>query len=305
MFAHLKKHHPLSYKRARPDVSQSSSRSRPDVKQQPTITGLFTSLTKYKKNDHKHISLTKAVAVFLCETMTPIHVVEQPSWKRLLAKLDSRYECPSRAYFTYTAIPALYNEIRETLQAELKDAGKFALTMDAWSSITTSPFLVITVHFINRSMQLVSRCLQCVYVPEDHTAINIAARVEEVLQDFGLEKKNVVSITTDSGSNMVAALRKLDVVRLTCFGHVLHNAIGAATKDARVKRTVGVCRKIVSAFSFSFKKSRAFLQTQERLDIDKKTLKSDVATRWGSMYKMVQSIHHNHPAIQSLFSQGG
>ena len=42
---------------------------------------------------------------------------------------------------------------------------------------------------------------------------------------------------------------------LPCFGHNLHLAIGNALKDdRRVECTVAVCKKLVSSFSYSYKK---------------------------------------------------
>lgn len=310
MLNHLKRHHPQKYQQCRPltkvtkpSPSCSATTSTAGSKQQ-TLSGMFASKIKYGKTHGKQKTITRDIAIFLCETMTPIHIVDQPSFRRLLHRLDPRYDCPSRNHFSYKEIPTLYNEVRETLLQDLHQVQSFALTMDAWSSITTAPFLVITVHYVDDKFNLNSRCLQCVYVPEDHTGINIASRVEEVIEDFGLKKESIVSITTDSGSNMVVALRELHIIRLSCFGHVLHNAIGSAVKDARISRTLGMCRKIVSAFSFSFKKARAFKSIQEQLKIDQKKLKSDVATRWGSMFKMAESIQKNHKAIQQMFSQG-
>lgn len=307
LFNHLRKHHPAEYKQLRPDIQRCSSKGKvgqPSRSSQSTIQQMFTASTKYKRTDTQWLAITKDITIFLCETMTPISIVDKPSWLRLLKRLDRRYECPSRNHFTYNSIPSLYNELRELLQSEISESNAFSLTMDAWSSIKTEPFLVITVHFVNKEYSLISRVLQCVYMPEDHTGLNIAERVLEVLDEFHLPPSKIVSITTDAGTNMVSALQTLHLVRLTCFGHILHNAIGKAVKDQRITRVVGMCRRIVSIFSFSFKKSRTFKKVQQDLKLDDSKLKSDVATRWGSMFKMVKSVQDNQQAIQTFFSQG-
>lgn len=257
------KHHPDKYKTIRPDVvSAKTGSSSTGSGRQQTITSMLQSVTKYSKKDSRWIQLTRDITIFICESMIPVNIVEYPSWQKLLSRFDKRYECPSRNYFSYTSIPALYNDVRANLQDELnslKDCN-FALTMDAWSSITKSPFLVLTIHSVNSEFQLDSRILKCVYMPEDHTGIHISERVLEVLAEFNLPASYVASITTDAGSNMVVALRELRLVRLTCFGHILHNAVGDAVKDDG--RATAVCRKIVAVFSFSFKKSRAFGKIQ-------------------------------------------
>lgn len=205
VFQHIKKHHPntdLVISNASSGRQQSLSAKaghrKSSTPTQLAIKGMFVSLQKYIKTDNKHQTITKAITSFLCDTITPIHIVDQPSWERLLNTLEPRYECPSHNFFAYTAIPKLYAELRNRLLTELGHASHHALTMDAWSSITTAPFPVITVHFITGSLELCFRVLQCVYLLEDHTGINISARVDEVLEDFGLEKSRVVSITTNA-----------------------------------------------------------------------------------------------------------
>ena len=301
MFQHMEKHHPNEYKVIRPTPVVCKKKQ---PSNQLSLKQIIERKQKYPKSSPKHKALTRLVTRFVCSAMLPIHIVDNKDFRQLIENLDCKYDMPGRNHFRYDAIPALYNEVRSEIEKELSEASSFSLTMDAWSAITTDPFLCVTCHFVGSDFVLKSRCLTCVYVPEDHTGINIASRVEEVLEEFQLKKEELLSVTTDAGSNMVVALKELKVLRLTCFGHVLHNAITNALKDQRVSRAMGMCRRIVSAFSFSFKKAREFRKIQEELQIEKKTLKSDVSTRWGSVYRMLRSIKANHLAIQQLFSKG-
>lgn len=97
-------------------------------------------------------------------------------------------------------------------------------------------------------------------------------------------RQSMVPITTHSASNMVAALKKCDVVQSACFGHVLHNAVGSGVKEQRITRAVEVCRKIMPAFSF--KKSSLHSSASRAAASGKKNLSLmlQVATRWGSKY---------------------
>ena len=109
-------------------------------------------------------------------------------------------------------------------------------------------------------------------MPEDHTADNIVVALTDVLDAWQLNSSRLVAITTDSGSNIVSACKKLDWVHLSCFGHNLHLAIKKATKDSRCTRAIAVCRKIVSAFSMSWKKRRNLTLEQIDLKLEKKCL---------------------------------
>ena len=48
---------------------------------------------------------------------------------------DPRYELPSRSYFSRTAIPALYESVRERVKQDLAEVFFFSATTDLWSSI--------------------------------------------------------------------------------------------------------------------------------------------------------------------------
>ena len=60
---------------------------------------------------------------------------------------------------------------------------------------------------------------------------------------------------------------------MSCFGHSLNLAVTNAIKDdARLSRALGVCRKIVSSFSSSWKKKRDLKATQIEKDLPQHSL---------------------------------
>ena len=61
--------------------------------------------------------------------------------------------------------------------------------------------------------------------------------------------------------------------RLSCFGHNVNNAVNTATKDdSRIARAVGVCRRIVTALSHSWKKKRDLTKCQTDLGLPQHSL---------------------------------
>lgn len=109
-------------------------------------------------------------------------------------------------------------------------------------------------------------------------------------------------MTTDNGANITCALhRSLAWPRLPCFGHNLHLAVTNSIKDDdRVNRALGLCRKIVSAFSFSWKKKRDLAEIQQSLNLPLHSLKSDCTTRWGSTQVMIDRILEQKDAIRQV-----
>lgn len=97
------------------------------------------------------------------------------------------------------------------------------------------------------------------FLPEDHTAPSISEALEEILQEWNLDSQKQVSLTTDSGANVVAAANLLNWKWISCFGHNLHLAITKAlNNDVHCSRALGVAHKIVNGFSLSWKWKREF-----------------------------------------------
>lgn len=111
-----------------------------------------------------------------------------------------------------------------------------------------------------------------------------------------------VCVTTDNGANIVCALSKsLLWPRLPCFGHNLHLAVTNSIKDDnRVKRALGICRKIVASFSYSWKKKRELSEAQMSMNLPQHSLKSDCATRWGATQLMINTILEQKDAIHQV-----
>ncbi|XP_041841381.1 E3 SUMO-protein ligase ZBED1-like isoform X2 [Melanotaenia boesemani] len=244
--------------------------------------------------------ITNAIAYCLAKDMLPINTVENQGFRQLIKVIDPRYQLPGRKHFSQTALPKLYSQCREIVEKELQSVSYFATTSDMWSSRTSEPYLSLTAHYIDQDWNLKSKCLQTSYFPDDHTGEVIALGLSEALASWGLSEEKQVCITTDSGTNIVKAASLNNWTRLQCFGHRLHSAVEKAGKDKRVERAVGVCKKAVAAFSFSWKKKRDLAVAQEELHLPQHKLVTESPTRWGSRQKMVERMLEQQKAISQV-----
>ncbi len=73
-------------------------------------------------------------------------------------------------------------------------------------------------------------------------------------------------------------------------------------RDTRIDRAVGVCKKIVSVFSHSWKKQRTLKDAQVELGLPPHKLVTESATRWGSRQKMIQRILEQEKAITQVLA---
>lgn len=236
--------------------------------------------------------------------MVSHHTVEKESFKELLQTFDKQYELPGRKYFTKTAIPDLYNKTREIIAKDLKSVDFVALTTDMWSSINMTPYITVTAHYISEDWELMAKCLETTFVPENHTAEALAEVLTEVVHDWDIEECNISCITTDNGANIVAAIRGLKWPWLNCFGHNLNVAVNYSLQKEkpRTDRAFGICRSINGAFSHSWQRRRELCTMQEQLNLPQTMLVTDCANHWKSTYAMVVKVLEQLPAIERVFA---
>jgi len=97
---------------------------------------------------------------------------------------------------------------------------------------------------MNKDWELQSYCLHTLFLPQDHTGVNISKALQSILESWALPENKLACITTDNGSNMIAAVESLKWNSLVCFGHNLHLAITNSMKDDdRVAHAIGVAHK--------------------------------------------------------------
>ena len=106
----------------------------------------------------------------------------------------------------------------------------------------------------------------------------------------GLTESDIVGITTDSGSNILAAVDLLQWPHVSCFSHTLQLGVEKAMKLPQVAKTLARCRRLVGHFNHSAKSS--YLLKKKQLDLHhvKHSLIQDVVTRWNSAYYMVERV---------------
>nr|XP_054589246.1 E3 SUMO-protein ligase ZBED1-like [Nothobranchius furzeri] len=118
-----------------------------------------------------------------------------------------------------------------------------------------------------------------------------------MLEEWEINKTDLVSITTDNAANMTKAFEEFPDVWLGCFCHNLNLAISKALKIQRVETAVRTCRHLVQGFSRSWKRKRGLREKQAALTLPPLALIHDVVTRWGSTYKMLERFISQQQAV--------
>ena len=113
-----------------------------------------------------------------------------------------------------------------------------------------------------------------------------------------------MAITTDSDAKIKLACELLGWQRLSCFGHNLDLAVNKGLDDGRMRMDTVLrkCRRIVAAFSQSWKRTNELAKVQEQQKLPLHKLKADVSIRWGSTAVMAKRMLEQKEAIRIVLS---
>ncbi|CAM4526972.1 unnamed protein product [Leuciscus chuanchicus] len=279
LFQHLRNKHREEWEKCSRLRSENGSSSTP-AKKQTTLPESFTNCVPYDKNGARWKAITEAITFYIATDM-----------------LVPRYVVPSRKYFADVALPHLYNTTREKIRSELEEMQFYSATTDLWSSRTMQPYLSLTVHYINTSWTLHSICLQTAYFPDNHTGDIIAHGLKDALSSWGLSEERLVCQTTDSGTNIIKALKDNNWPSLQCFGHILHNANREWCERSKDRSGHRGLQKSCISLLLQLEKRRDMTEVQAELGLPQHLLISESPTRWASRQKMIERFLEQEKAI--------
>uniref|UniRef100_A0A671QLV8 HAT C-terminal dimerisation domain-containing protein n=1 Tax=Sinocyclocheilus anshuiensis TaxID=1608454 RepID=A0A671QLV8_9TELE len=248
----------------------------------------------YSSNEAK--KLKRAVAVYISMDQVPVYTVEKPRFKQLLEHLNNRYALPSRNFFMYTEIPALYNETKEIVMNRLGRKTFYSCTTDLWTSRATSTFMAVTLQFVTETWDMQSWCLGCIGLNSEHTAECLREALEEMIQEAWKLDMSYMAVT-DNASNMSVAAEIAKLVHVRCFAHCLNLAAQWALKLPTVSHLLGRVRSITTFFRKSTITCHVLHEKQKLLGLPEHKLMTDVCTRWNSAHDMLERFVEQQPAI--------
>ena len=128
-----------------------------------------------------------------------------------------------------------------------------------------------------------------------HTGDNIRDAVSEILGEYGIPEEET-PVTTDHGSNVVAALR--NCVRLDCMCHRLHTVLETAWAETKRSEPEAVEYESAVADLCRYVKQATGIQEQLR-----KSLKHGGDTRpWTSMYRRAEAVEASYEDLVTVLT---
>lgn len=224
-------------------------------------------------------------------------------------------------------IPKCAENIRSTVAAEVK-AKLVCLKVDL-TSTNNRHFLGINVQYI-KTGKVTVRTLGVVELFCRHTSLNIKAEVLRILHLYGIYIDNIITFTTDNGTNMLKAAQLLqeDDPAQREEVQVLEDMDDDALPECELpaKHTLQSIRCAAHTLQLAVDdavKATPSLKWQELLDQARNLAKYlrtptvarqvkreghplpslDVKTRWGSSYDMLRSIKDMKSFIADMFTE--
>ncbi|XP_026428804.1 zinc finger BED domain-containing protein RICESLEEPER 2-like [Papaver somniferum] len=192
---------------------------------------------------------------------------------------------------------------KEGIRNILKPApGRMCLTSDMWTSVTTTGYISLTMHFLDQNWELKKYLLNFCELPPPHTGENLSAKLFAIIENWGIEHK-VSNITLDNAANNGVCARimqsrlvakkilfnKGKYFHVRCCAHILDLIV----KDGLVKIDPYVLkiRKSVKSLKKSQVRKQKFLDIVDALGMSGigRGIRQDVKTRWNSTYLMLDS----------------
>ena len=295
LYYYLRKEHPSIYEEVEPDNSKKELTESPSPygkhSKQLTIEGAFANCVPYSRDSPKQKKIVEATTMFICQAMMPLSLVDEPSFRHLLTA-DPRIDLPHCTHFSTKLLPKHYQLIRLEVEKEISCATYITITSDLWTAQHQHrAYIPLTVHFIDASFQMRSRCLQTLEILQDHSADSISEVLSEMLIDWKI-KERVIGATTDNAKNIINAIEQMDIQHLPCVGHTLQLAVKHGLEIAKVKSCVSWCKSVVSTSHFkkSTKDTYSLRDKQAMLQLPCHELIQDCVTRWGSTLAMLERL---------------
>jgi hypothetical protein len=303
---HVMRHHKDEYK--------TVMNERAEKKQRNDSTGNFG---QRKLSDYLSVTncpnFEDALLNWIVQTYQPLSVIEHPSFREMLLKLNNKSPLISHAKI-HSLLSAKYYDVMASMKKILK-MNQISLTTDAWTSITKDGYVTCTIHFIEPNSWTL-HCFSLGIFKKDgaSTAIDVVRYAEAVLETFEVTYDQLTCVVTDTEATMVAAGRlfkenSYEAGGTTswhgCIDHMLELITKLAFKDLpNSSGAMSACRSLVNLFNSSSQASSKLKDKSKAMLGVALTVIQDVCTRWWSTYMMCERMLRLKSVLTVLHLEG-
>lgn len=272
------------------------------------------SMLKYAKIERKAVDAASKeeinilVRKLVIEENLPFGIVESGAFRELLARVEQingSYICQSRRSFTIGIDEEAKNlpeKLRKELEADLEDCKLkvWSVTADHGQlrSVNKEKVMAITVSRISKNFELKTDTLALPLSLESQTARVCKQTLKTELEKVGWTSNILINLTTDGGSNLVAARRatccpELEITishQSTCVDHLITNQEDHTLNHPRCylfKASVAKVRAVVNHLKDSLPARQELAKIQESLGLEQLSVIQGTTNRYSYQWTKI------------------
>lgn len=158
----------------------------------------------------------------IVEDGLPFDTFRRSGMAKFMAKILPGFVGPHRKTVR-RRLTALYSSHTAQLRALVPKLDFLALTCDLWKSSRKIYFISLTAHTFTRKYEHVPIVLGCRRIIGQHFSVTIQRYIQYELDRIGVKPIQIISITTDNGSNIKQATSTLKFGQpIRCMAHNLN-----------------------------------------------------------------------------------
>ncbi|XP_054998905.1 zinc finger BED domain-containing protein 4 isoform X1 [Sorex araneus] len=320
LLRHLQRFHGSVLK---PDVPATARPSSPVLPgplstEGPGASSFNTATTTEKFYDSHPVAkkITSLVAEMIALDLQPYSLVDNVGFSRLLGYLNPQYSLPSPAYFSRTAIPGMYDSVKQIVMARLKEAesGVVHFTSGVWMSSQTREYLTLTAHWVTFESSARPHCedhhgsalLGVSRVDCDYSGNSVQKQLECWWEAWVTATGLQIGITVTDNPSVGKTLSESEHASVQCFSHTVSLIVSEALKSQRmVQNLLSIARKICERVHRSPRAKEKLAELQREYELPQHHLIQDVPSKWNTSFRMLERLVEQKRAINELSVECG
>nr|XP_033814809.1 zinc finger BED domain-containing protein 4 [Geotrypetes seraphini]XP_033814810.1 zinc finger BED domain-containing protein 4 [Geotrypetes seraphini]XP_033814811.1 zinc finger BED domain-containing protein 4 [Geotrypetes seraphini]XP_033814812.1 zinc finger BED domain-containing protein 4 [Geotrypetes seraphini] len=271
---------------------------------------------KFCENHPVAKKITSLVAEMIALDLQPYSFVNNVGFNRLLEYLQPQYSLPSSSYFSRTAIPTMYENVKQLIVSHLKEAesGVIHFTSGIWLSNQTREYLTLTAHWVTFESSFRPQCedyhcsalLHVSQIDCDYNGISIQKQLEYLWETWITSVGLQIGITVTDNHSIGKTLNEGEHSSVQCFGHTVNLIVNEAIKSQRmVQNLLSIARKICERVHRSAKAKEKLAELQKEYGLPQHQLIQDVPSKWNTSFHMLERLIEQKRAIDEMSIECG
>lgn len=283
-------------------------------KQEAVDTSVYETEQNCERFDEDHPvakKITKLIAEMLALDLQPSAMVENAGLNRLLEFLQPQYSLPPSSYFTSTAIPDMYERVKDVVLTHLKEAegGVVHFTTSIWVSSQTREYLTLTAHWATYESRVrplgqdfhCSALLSVSQIDCDQDMHDIPKQLEYLWDSWITSSGLKRGFTVTDNNTIKHTLEEHGHVTMQCFGHTIDLIVSEAIKSQRmVQNLLSIARKICERVHRSAQAKEKLAELQRTHQLPENQLIQDVPSKWRTSFFMLERLVEQKQAIDEM-----